>query len=214
MRTLLISCETLRGEIELLEKRNRLEMDAVWLEPGLHDTPDKLHALLQNHLESISDYDRVILGMGRCGGALNQLKTGNYEMILPKADDCISVFFGSDKLRYAYGNENASIFLTEGWALGERSFATEFQSYIEDYDEETALCLLETMYGNFRTLTYIDTGAYDVQKLMAETCAVARRCKLCPKVVPADLSLLEKTLAGPWDESLFYIVSPHGMLQF
>lgn len=85
MRTLIITCETLRNEIELVLKQHKLNFDIVWLESGLHDVPAELHSLLQKHLDQVQGYDQVLLALGRCGGALNGLKTGNYETILPNS---------------------------------------------------------------------------------------------------------------------------------
>lgn len=84
------------------------------MESGLHDIPAKLHSLLQSELDKVEQCDRVLLALGRCRGALGGLKAGNYETILPKVDDCISLFFGSDQKRYEYGSENAAVYLTDG----------------------------------------------------------------------------------------------------
>ena len=212
MRSLIITCETLRNEIELVLKQHKLNFDIVWLESGLHDVPAELHSLLQKHLDQVQGYDQVLLALGRCGGALNGLKTGNYETILPKADDCISLFFGSDKERYQFGNEYAAVYLTEGWACGERGILSDVKTYLEEYDEETAKYLIDALYGNFHTLALLDTGAYAVGKLAEESAGAASLCGLKQKIVPVKLTYLEQLLYGPWKRELFYIVPPNGTL--
>lgn len=57
MRTLIITCETLRNEIEHIIKQYKLIFDIVWLESGLHDVPTKLHSILQKNLNQVQGYD-------------------------------------------------------------------------------------------------------------------------------------------------------------
>ena len=110
MKTTLLACETLRNEIEAVIEKKHLKLDLCWIESGLHNTPKKLHARLQEELDSISGCDRLLLGFGRCGNSVLGLRTGDYETIFPRIEDCISLFFGSDEARSTYGREHAAIY--------------------------------------------------------------------------------------------------------
>ena len=102
MRTTMIVCETLRDEFLFLYKDIGLKANVKWIESGLHNYTQKLHDRLQEAVDGITDCDRVILVFGRCGDSVLNLKNGNFEMIIPKADDCISLLKGADERRRDY----------------------------------------------------------------------------------------------------------------
>ncbi len=158
MRTTMIVCETLRDEFLFLYKDIGLKANVKWIESGLHNYTQKLHDRLQEAVDGITDCDRVILVFGRCGDSVLNLKNGNFEMIIPKADDCISLLMGSDERRRDYSKEHAAYYLTEGWIRGERNIWVEYLYSVEKYGEETARSIADMMYCNYRTLALLDAG--------------------------------------------------------
>lgn len=208
MNTKLIACKTLGDELRLVMGRLHLDYEIVWIESGLHNTPNKLNKRLQEELDSIS-CDRLLTAFGRCGSSLQGLIAGDYEWIIPRVDDCISLLFGSDAAREEYGRQNAAIFLTEGWMRGERNIWVEYQHAVEKYGEETAQDISEMMYGHYRELALLDTGAFPIEKLWNETVCIEEKISLKRKITPATLTYIEKLLTGPWTEEEFYIFPPH-----
>ena len=209
MKTKVLACETLRNEIEAVIEKKHLELDLCWIESGLHNIPKKLHARLQEELDSISGCDRLLLGFGRCGNSVLGLKTGDYETIFPRIEDCISLFFGSDGARSAYGREHAAIYLTEGWLRGESNLFAEYDHMLKKYGRETAESLIEMMYGHYRELALLDTGVYPIEKLYEQTSGLENIVKLKRVCVPASLEYLQQLLTGPWDEQRFCRIPPH-----
>ena len=72
MKTKLIACEMLRPEIEAIQKETETNYDTIWIEPGLHSTPQLLNGHLKEIFEQLSDCDRVLMPFGDCGGALKR----------------------------------------------------------------------------------------------------------------------------------------------
>lgn len=66
-----------------------------------HDVPNRLREAIQRELDGIQDADRVLMAFGTCGGAMVGLRTGNFQLILPRVDDCLSLLMGSMEQRYA-----------------------------------------------------------------------------------------------------------------
>ncbi|MDO5408928.1 MAG: DUF1638 domain-containing protein [Lachnospiraceae bacterium] len=224
MRTKYLACETLRDEIEYIfhsESRNENGQKAaseksvnfgkpeiIWLESGLHNFPKKLHNRLQESIDQVTDCDRLILLFGRCGNSSNQLKSGSFELIIPKADDCISLLFGSDQARNAYAGANAAYYLTEGWMRGERNVWVEYQYTVEKYGEKDAKVIADMMYGHYKQLALLDTGVGNIEELVEQTAVIEETLGLKRTVIPATLSYLKELIYGPWDRERYYILKP------
>lgn len=213
MTTKILACETLRSEIEMIIAQKQLNSEVIWLESGLHNVPEKLHERLQHELDSITDCDRLLLGFGRCGNSVLGLRTGNYETIFPRVEDCISLFFGSDDARNTYGREHAAIYMTEGWLRGESNIVSEYNHLYQKYDRETTESIIEMMYGHYRELALLDTGVYPIDRLYDETAVAENIIGLKRVCVPASLSYLEQLLTGPWDEEKFCRIAPYSEIK-
>lgn len=213
MKVKILACETLRDEIESIIQKNNLDFEIIWLESGLHDTPKKLHECIQEELDSINGCDRLLMAFGRCGNSILNLKTGDYETVIPKVEDCISLFFDSDKARNDYGREHAAIYLTEGWLRGESNIISEYNHLLEEYDEETAKDIMEMMYGHYKELALLDTGVYPIDRLLEKTEDVEKIIGLKRACVPAKIDYLEQLFTGPWDAEKFWVFSPYAKIE-
>lgn len=212
MKTTMIVCETLKDEFLFLYKEIGLRANVKWIESGLHNYTQKLHDRLQQAIDEITDCDRVILVFGRCGDSVQNLKNGDFEMIVPKAEDCISLLMGSNERRRDYSKEHAAYYLTEGWLRGERNIWVEYLYSVEKYGEETAKSIAKMMYCNYRTLALLDTGIDPIGELMEKTREIEETLDLKREVVPAELSYIRELLTGPWGAERYEIVPPYGIV--
>ena len=207
MKTIIVACKTLEDELNEAMGYTGAAYPVTWLESGLHNTPKILKARLAEILASI-EAGRVLLAMGFCGNSIEGIKAGNYELIIPRVDDCISLLIGSARKRVEVSNEFAAYFLTEGWMRGERNLWVEHQYAVAKYGEEIAGSIAESLYGHYRTLGLLDTGAGDLGALLNETKIIAETLKLEQRVIPATTVYLRQLLSGPWPESQFLIKNP------
>ena len=212
MKTTMIVCETLKDEFLFLYKEMGLKADVKWIESGLHNYTQKLHDRLQQAIDEITECGRVILVFGRCGDSISNLKNGNFEMIVPKAEDCISLLMGSDERRRDYSREHAAYYLTDGWIRGERNIWMEYLYSVEKYGEATAKNIAKMMYCNYRTLALLDTRINPISQLMEKNRDIEETLELERKVVPAELTYIRELLTGPWDTTRYEIVPPYGIV--
>jgi hypothetical protein len=205
-----IACRTLQAELEFVFNKTGLALPVAWIESGLHNAPEKLHAKLQESLDSVKGYTRILLLFGICGNAVLNLKCGNFELVMPRVDDCISLLIGSPCKRSMLSREYAAYFLTEGWMRGERNLWAEYQHCVQKYGERQANEIAKTMYGHYRTLALLDTGVSPVGPLLDSTKNIADTLGLQQKVLPADTSYIEEFLHGPWPKERFIVKGPFG----
>ena len=209
MKTVVLSCRTLEDEVCAALEKSGMDYPVVWLESGLHNVPKKLTARLQEELDRIAA-DRVLLAMGFCGNAVAGIH-GNFEMILPRVDDCISLLLGSVEQRMNIAREYAAYFFTEGWMRGERNIIVEYEHTLKKYGEEMTESIMEMMYSHYRTLAILNCGVGNTEALMERTREIAALLHLEQKELPATLEYLVELFSGPWSEDK-YIVLPAGQV--
>ena len=208
MTECVIACSTLKGELGLAFARLGREWPVRWVPSGYHDFPKKLHALLQEELDNVQA-DRVLMAFGLCGNAVSGLQSRDFELILPRTDDCISMLIGSVQARADYGREHAAYYLTQGWLSGERNIWTEYQYTRQKYGDEQADAILKMMFGHYRTLGLLDTGAYPMEDLYRQSAPIAEAFGFAQETVPAGIGWLENLLTGPWPEARFIRLAPN-----
>ncbi len=212
-KTVIVSCKTLENELTEAVKECGCDYEIHWIESGLHNYPAKLNQVLQETFDSIEGAERILLAMGYCGNSIENVRTGDFTLIIPRVDDCISFLLGSCKNRIEISRAYGTYFLTEGWLKGERNIWKEYEYSIQKYGEKTGNEIFKMMLGNYRTLALLDTGCYSMEKAGAEAERIAEALKLEYRVLPATLDYIKKLLTGPWTEEEFLIVQPRSMVQ-
>lgn len=101
MKTVILCCASLEKEVRLAMARKEISYPLHILTDNNHDVPNRLREAIQRELDGIQDADRVLMAFGTCGGAMVGLRTGNFQLILPRVDDCLSLLMGSMEQRYA-----------------------------------------------------------------------------------------------------------------
>lgn len=213
MKTLLLCCKTIEHEIQLAMEQTGVHYPIRWVESGLHNIPSQLTDRLRQELHALPpDTDRLLLGFGYCGNAITGLSTGSFEMIVPRADDCITLMLGSYRRRQEIMEEAGSYFLTEGWLNGERNIWVEFEHARARYGEARARKLYASMLSHYSRLAVVDTGAYDVERICPTTEMIARELGLRHEVLPGSMDLFRRLLTGPWDDDTFLTIPPNSTI--
>jgi len=212
MKTIVISCEMVQEELEAAAKRAGIEPEIIWLEKGLHSKPEKLHGRLQEELDGNHGSDRIILAFGDCGNATLGLRTGNFELIRPRVDDCISLLLGSVKRRMEINAESGSFFLTKGWLNKDNAFHDR-NRVLEEYGEDVGQEIVKMMFGHYERFVLLDTGAYDLAPAVEEAQYMAGEMGWYLDVVPAGVDYLSDLLTGPWDDERFSIIPPNSVIE-
>lgn len=208
METVVVACETIQNELKQAMEDAGKSYPVIWIESGLHNDPQKLNARLNEVINQIDQAKRVLLAMGFCGNSLNGLESGEFELVVPRVDDCITLLLGSIKKRREVSRESAAYFLTSGWLKGERNIWVEYQYMVKKYGEESAKNIGQMMYKHYRTLALLDSGVDPIEKLIEDTKVIADTLELEQKVIPGTLNYLKLLLEGPWDKDHFIIKHP------
>jgi hypothetical protein len=210
-KTKVIACATV---IEEMLPIMPSELAFQKLEFGLHTDPDKLRAALQEAIDkSGPDFSTILLGYGLCSRAVAGLKSNNRTLIIPKVDDCIGIFLGSDvEYKEQHRTEPGTLYQTKGWVEADKSLK-ELPDLIKRYGEKKARWLFKQMFKNYTRLAFINTGNYEIERYRTESRATAADLGLKYVEIPGSSSLVKKLLFGPWD-SEFVIVLPGAVVTF
>lgn len=211
MKKVLIACLMMELEAKDALAATGSDAEVIWMEKGLHNKPENLCAALQKTIEQAEkDFapDVILLGYGFCGNAMRGLHADSCRLILPRIDDCITMFIGSRERKAQLENGKGIMFQTANWADGDKSIAEIRNSLYERFDEDEADELWEMMYGNYDRIGVLDTHCYDLAPVVAEAEKAAAQLGFRCCVYDASNDHLKELLAGPWTEERFIIKEP------
>ena len=179
------------------------------LDFGLHLRPGELKSVLQEKInEASQNADVLLLGYGLCSMAVVNLHATTATLVIPRVDDCISIFLGSGAAyRREARQEPGTYYLTKGWIeVGDSPFE-EYKRMIERYGEEKSRRMIGLMLKNYKRLAFINTGLYDIERYQAYSQRTADQFGLRYEEIPGSPALIKKLVFGPWGEE-FVVVPP------
>jgi len=211
-KTAILACRTIKDELEFAQKQENKEHDIYWVESNLHNWPDKLRDNIQQELDKLDSYERILLGFCVCGNSVLGIQTRNFELIMPKTDDCISLMLGSMKRKMELTSGHHSLFLTKGWMKHEANIWGEYEHTLKKYGAEITADIMNTIYGKYDWLSIIDTGAYVLDDILPETQKIADAFDFEHIILEGSTSYIEQLLTGPWDSERFIRVPPRSII--
>ena len=181
------------------------------LDFGLHTDPARLKEALQRAIDEVEldeAVDTIILGYGLCSQGVIGLRGAHSRLVVPRVDDCISIFLGSGSAyREQTRSEPGTYYLTKGWIeVGESPFS-EHEKTLARYGPERTERIYRLMLKNYKRLALINTGQYDLERYRDYARRTAERFSLRYEEVEGSTVLVEKMINGPWDEE-FAVVQP------
>jgi hypothetical protein len=207
LRRRVIACATVMEEIAPF-----LPADIPYeiLDFGLHLRPGELKKALQAKVDEVSpETDVVLLGYGLCSMAVVNLHATTATLVIPRVDDCIGIFLGSDAAyRAQTKQEPGTYYLTKGWIeVGDSPFE-EYQRMLEKYGEPKAQRLIKMLLNNYKRVAFINTGQYEIQRYREYAMRMAAQFDLRYEEIDGSAALVKKMIFGPWDSD--FIVAPPG----
>ncbi|MDR0354886.1 MAG: DUF1638 domain-containing protein [Deltaproteobacteria bacterium] len=215
MDVILVACETIEDEVKKALERIGFDCPVIWLEGGLHNSPERLRVRLQ---EVFSRADgqcrRLLVSLGFCGGGVSGLTTGDYETVLPLADDCLSLLLGSMEARKR-ASRPPTYFLTSGWMRHENNVVSSYQYAVERYGQKQADRINHLMLKNYSRFGLVATGCYDLDEAAARIDPLAVKMNMTVENIDGDMVWLTRLLTGPYDDpNLFLVMPPRSQLTF
>lgn len=208
METVILACNTIREELEKAAMEMNCQTRIVWVESGLHLVTNSLRKRLQEELDRITGVQRVLLAFGYCGNAVAGLRSGDYQLVIPRVDDCITLLLGSQENRERCSSRGGIYFLTKGWLEGEINIWKEYQAVLERFGPERTEMIYQRMLAHYKYLGIIDTGAYDLPALLPNVREISETLNLELLILEGTDRYIRRLLSGPWDSDHFVIIPP------
>jgi hypothetical protein len=234
-----IGCEIIYREACALAASAPHRVDIEFLLKGLHDLPraDML-AKIQAVVDAVptdSGYEAVLLGYARCNDGLVGLKARRLPLVIPRAHDCITFFFGSRAAYQTYFDQHpGTYYMTTGWTernqFGEEGYArpaygmegvmaklglTEpYDVMVAKYGKDNADYIIESLGGwqkSYSRSLYLEMGVCDEQSFIDAAKARADQQNWAFEVRKGEWGLLRKLFHGEWDQD-FVIIPPGGTI--
>lgn len=211
-RTMIIACATVIEEmLPILPHGMRYQT----LEFGLHVYPDKLRTTLQETIDGAPEnVDTLLLGYGLCSQAAVGLRAGRFTLVIPKVDDCISIFLGTHAAYKAQCQvEPGTYYLTKGWIEAGTTPMSEIEEMMQKYGPEKAARIQKLMLRNYKRLVFINTGQYEVEHYRQHTREMAEKMGLRFEEVDGSNAMVKRLVEGEWDEE-FLVIPPGETIRY
>ena len=227
-RVLVIACEVVFRELAHIAARSPKIVDFVFLPKGLHDLEtEKMRARLQEEIDKAdaAKYEAVVLGYGLCNNGTLGLKARELPLVIPRAHDCITFFFGSRGRYAAYFDAHPGTYYhTTGWTergtsdladgiMSQLGLSSTYNEYLEKYGRENAEYIMEMLGGwkaNYKRLAYVRMPLAGLPDYADDARAEAAENGWEFDLVDGDAALLDALVNGRWDAETFQVVAPGG----
>lgn len=211
MKTAVIACNVLRDQIESM---GEFPHKFIYLEQGLHRTPKTLHEQLQETIDSLAEFEVLLLGYGLCSRSVIGLKGKPYQtIIIPRIDDCIGISMGKRARFYEiFSQHPGTYYFTRGWVEAAEDTLKEYHKTVAKYGEEIAEWTSKECLKHYERTVFIQTSEEVHQPSREYAQEFARFFNLSYEEMMGSDDFIRKLLQGPWDED-FVLVRAGNVVQ-
>ncbi len=230
-----IGCEIVYREACYLAATGVNHVDVEFLQKGLHDLETaNMVTRIQQAIDAVdpdAGYEAIILGYARCNDGLAGITARSIPLVLPRAHDCITLFFGSNAAYREYFDEHpGTYYMTTGWSerndaidgdltepaygmagvMDKLGLSDSYEQMVEKYGEENAKYIAETVgdwTNNYSRMLYLEMGVCDESSFIDDARKIAEDRHWEFEQRKGGMGLLERLFAGAWNED-FLIVQP------
>jgi hypothetical protein len=235
-----IGCEIVYREACYLAATGANQVDVEFLRKGLHDLErEDMTAKIQATIDAVDSqmkYEAILLGYARCNDGLVGIQARHVPLVIPRAHDCITFFFGSAGAYNEYFQGHpGTYYMTTGWSernafgedgkyaepaygkrgvMGNLGLTESYEQMVEKYGKENADFVRESLGDwrkNYSKLLYLEMGLCDERPFIQEVQKDATERNWQFELRKGKMVMLEKLFAGQWDED-FVIVPPGGRI--
>ena len=224
-----IGCEIIYREACKLAAESPFRVDLEFVRKGLHDL--ERHEML-SRLQAIvdaaagdADYQAVLLGYARCNDGLVGLTARSVPLVIPKAHDCITFFFGSRRAYQEYFDAHpGTYFHSTGWlernnpevegtqgVMAKLGLDQSYDQLVAKYGKEEADFIVATVGGGLKhydRICYLEMGVTDERPFIERSRREAEEKGWKFDLLQGDWSLLKRLFRGQWHNDDFLIIPP------
>jgi hypothetical protein len=193
---------------------------------GLHDVQtQQMQSQLQGEIDALAatgSYTGILLGYARCNDGVAGLEAPGIPLVLPRAHDCITFFFGSRQAYQQYFDTHpGTYFHSSGWLergdganpdddniMQRMGFNDDYEQLVAKYGKDNADYIRQSLgdtRSNYKRLCYLQMNVADEQELISRSREQARDNGWEFELRQGNLSLLQKLLWGPWDQDVLVV---------
>lgn len=206
MNCIILACSSLADYVRAAQKKLGTNYPEIYLDKRLHADPKKMRDSILEKLNDVSEeYDTVLVAMGFCGGSWSNIKT-NKRIVRPAVDDCVSLLLHSDKVS-GYNLKKEGHLYMKDKNPNDFDIQKTFSNYTHDMDKETKHKIEASWKSIYSVIDVVDTGINNCNSSEYRIVAEKNASWLDGNVEYLNGSniLIEKLIAGDWDEKLFLI---------
>ena len=225
-----IGCDVMYREACAMAARSPHRVDLRFLPKSMHDDTDEMRRRIQDAVDTVDPevgYHGILLGYGRCNDGVVGVHARRIPLVIPRAHDCITLFFGSrEAFKKSFEDQPGTYYMTTGWyerAVGGAPLedqssvqhlpgASGYDELVRRYGRDNADYIAETLGSwskNYSRMLYLEMGATDEQPIIEAARAEAESRGWSFERRKGDRTLMEKFFGGDWDED-FVVIPPGG----
>jgi hypothetical protein len=230
-----LGCEIIYREACYLAAMSPHRVDVEFLRKGLHDLETcNMVVKIQSAIDATdasANYAAILLGYARCNNGLVGIKSRDIPLIIPRAHDCITFFFGSRGAYQAYFDVHpGTYYMTTGWAernvsgdydkpaygqqgvMGKLGLTQSWEQLVAQYGEDNAKYISELTgdwMSNYSNTLFLKMGVGPEEPLIQQTRDEAERRKWSFEQQDGNWSLLKRLFDGPWDDDFLTVPPNH-----
>lgn len=225
----LIACNVFTREACLATAQSPHTVDLEFTEIGEHVDPERLRSRIQSLIDdaeaSGKRYDAILLLFGLCGNATCGLSTVRTPLVIPRAHDCCTILLGDKRTFEKHFRDNPSTpfssvgymergeyFLRTPDDQSEMALEDPYAAYVEQYGEENAKYIWETLHPAARTsgeqAIFINLPETERLAKVDEFKRQALERGLQFRVLQGSLRLINDLVQGNWQDEDFLVIDP------
>jgi len=179
-RVHVIACGVLAADLKAAARQLGIDVSTEFLPGGLHSRPHELRRRLQDAIDRASTAHRadlIAVGYGVCGTGTVGIHARNIPLAIPRVNDCIALFLGSDAAyQEQFARYPGTYYISAGWVEEKAQPQTDadeepatdgpqrpdFDELVEKYGRDNAEAIryfLNSWQRNYQRAVFIDTPA-------------------------------------------------------
>lgn len=193
----------------------------TFMDYGLHARPRHLHKTIQDEIDAITTPSLIVLGYGICGNGLKDIHSGIHTLLMPKTEDCIAIFLGSNAAyRTEFNTHPGTYYLTGGWLEAGSDPFKEYKKHVEKFGQETADWVMDQQYRNYKRIALVGHSEEDLaiyRERAMEVAEYAKRWNMTYDEISGSDGYVRRLLEVAVDlsraENDFWVIPPGGKIE-
>lgn len=211
MKTLILSCPTLKGELESALRQHGSQAQVTYLPATLHGEMQSIRPTLQKIIDNNKEFDRIVILISGCGGSTAGIKATTAEVIIPKTHDCLDILLSQRESCAVESRDPVGIYMTGSWYEYHMKTLLNADKMIADLGYEAAVQKLRGIFGTFNKFYIIDTGVFDVDYVKRGLASLLKILDGILTIVPGEFGILHLVAENKMTAEHFNITPKGGI---